>query len=139
MPEKSCLKVKKLVGTCAKLFIPTNAIVIKSNSFFIISRFKNFIQKSIKQFCEGIFIQVLEGSEKNVMDVYASIKRDKRLIATKLVTTGTVEQRYFKDWDMAFDQISLNTINELEKCTHPNVSEYLSNAPAIKLLKLFTF
>lgn len=89
-------------------------------------------------YCEGTFIQVLEGSEKNVMDVYASIKRDKRLIATKLVTTGTVEQRYFKDWDMDFDQISLDTINELEKCTHPNVSEYLSNAPAIKLLKLLT-
>ena len=89
-------------------------------------------------YCEGTFIQVLEGSEKNVMDVYASIKTDKRLIATKVVTTGTVEQRYFKDWDMDFDQISPATINELEKCTLPNVTEYLSNAPAIKLLKLLT-
>ena len=89
-------------------------------------------------YCEGTFIQVLEGSEKNVMDVYASIKRDKRLIATKVDTTVTVEQRYFKDWDMDFDQISLATINELEKCTLPNVTEYLSNAPAIKLLKLLT-
>ena len=89
-------------------------------------------------YCEGTFIQVLDGSEKNVMDVYASIKTDKRLIATKVVTTGTVEQRYFKDWDMDFDQISLATINELEKCTLPNVTEYLSNAPAIKLLKLLT-
>ncbi|MDQ8003422.1 MAG: BLUF domain-containing protein [Pedobacter sp.] len=89
-------------------------------------------------YCEGTFIQVLEGTEKNVLDIYASIKVDKRLIATKVVTTGTVEKRYFKNWSMDFDEVTLSTINELENCTHPNVTAYITNAPAIKLLKLLT-
>ena len=89
-------------------------------------------------YCEGTFIQLLEGNKKNVDDVFASITRDHRLIATKLVTDGMVAQRYFKDWSMDFEEISLDAINQLEQCTHPNVSEYITNAPAIKLLKLLT-
>lgn len=89
-------------------------------------------------YCEGTFIQILEGNKNNVKDVYASIERDQRLIATKLVAEGTAEQRYFKDWSMDFEEVPLTTINELENCTHPNVTAYISNAPAIKLLKLLT-
>lgn len=89
-------------------------------------------------YCEGTFIQVLEGLEKNVKDVYASIQRDHRLVATKLVAEGSVAKRYFKDWSMDFEEVSLTAINELENCTHPNVTEYVTKAPAIKLLKLLT-
>ncbi len=87
-------------------------------------------------YCEGTFIQVLEGDEQNVKDVYNSIEADRRLIATRIVTIGRVEQRYFSGWRMDFDKVSLDSINELENCTHPNVTDYISNAPAIKLLKL---
>jgi len=89
-------------------------------------------------YCEGTFIQILEGNENNVKEIYASIERDQRLIATKLVAEGTTKQRYFKDWSMDFEEVSLAAINELENCTHPNVTAYINNAPAIKLLKLLT-
>lgn len=87
-------------------------------------------------YCEGTFIQVLEGNEYSVKEIYQSIEKDSRLIATKIVAEGLVGERYFKDWSMDFNQISLNSINELENCNHPNVGEYISNAPAVKLLKL---
>ncbi|RZK14111.1 MAG: BLUF domain-containing protein [Flavobacterium sp.] len=88
-------------------------------------------------YCEGTFIQILEGPKQNVEAIYVSIKRDQRLAATKLISMGTVNERYFKDWTMDFEQISLKVIDELEKCTHPNVAAYITNAPAIRLLKLF--
>ena len=87
-------------------------------------------------YCEGTFIQVLEGEEQHVKEVYQSIENDSRLIATKIVAEGPVGERYFKDWSMDFDQVSLVTINELENCNHPNVTTYITNAPAVKLLKL---
>lgn len=87
-------------------------------------------------YCEGTFIQVLEGEEQNVKKVYQSIENDSRLIATKIAAEGRVGERYFKDWSMDFAQVSLETINELENCNHPNVTTYITNAPAVKLLKL---
>ncbi|WP_461790648.1 BLUF domain-containing protein [Pedobacter sp.] len=89
-------------------------------------------------YCEGTFIQVLEGNEADVKDVYSSIIQDSRMVATKLVTTGNVESRHFGGWSMDFKEISLNTINDFENCTHPDVSDYINSAPAIKLLKLLT-
>ena len=88
-------------------------------------------------YCEGTFIQLLEGTEQNVEDIYAAIKKDQRLVATKLITSGHAESRYFKDWSMDFERISLNVLYQLEQCTHANVAEYITNAPAIRLLKLF--
>lgn len=88
-------------------------------------------------YCEGTFIQILEGTKQNVEAVYRSIKRDQRMVATKLIANGTVEKRYFKDWNMDFVQMSLDAIKELEQCDHPNVAAYITNAPAIRLLKLF--
>lgn len=87
-------------------------------------------------YCEGTFIQVLEGDEGHVKDIYQSIEKDSRLIATKIVAEGLVGERYFKDWSMDFNQVSLEAINELESCNHPNVTAYITNAPAVKLLKL---
>ena len=87
-------------------------------------------------YCEGTFIQVLEGEEQHVNQVYLSIEKDSRLIATKIVAEGPIVKRYFKDWSMDFEQVSLETINELENCNHPNVTTYITNAPAVKLLKL---
>lgn len=87
-------------------------------------------------YCEGTFIQVLEGEEQHVKEVYASILRDHRMVATKLVTEGKVEERHFGAWSMDFKEISLATINDFENCTHPDVADYINTAPAIKLLKL---
>jgi len=87
-------------------------------------------------YCEGTFIQVLEGDEHAIKEVYQSIEKDSRLIATKLVAEGLADKRYFKDWSMDFDEVSLDAINELESCNHPNVADYITNAPAVKLLKL---
>ena len=86
--------------------------------------------------CEGTFIQLLEGTQQIVEAIYKSIKNDDRLVATKLITIGSSRERYYKNWSMAFKDISLKEINELENCSHLDVSDYIKNASSVKLLKL---
>lgn len=86
--------------------------------------------------CEGTFIQLLEGSEKAVKEVYDSIVEDERLIAIKTITTGYAEERYYQDWSMDFKDVSLAAINKIENCTHEDVATYVKTFSAVKLLKL---
>ena len=86
--------------------------------------------------CEGTFIQLLEGTEAAVKEVYQSIAKDDRLIAIKTIATGWAEERYYKDWSMDFGEVSLAEINKIENCAHRDVAAYVKNAAAVKLLKL---
>lgn len=87
-------------------------------------------------YCEGTFIQLLEGHERAVRLVYQSIIKDSRLIAVKKVAEGVAEKRYFDTWSMGYARVSLNEINEFENCAYKNVTDYLNSAPTLKLLKL---
>lgn len=87
-------------------------------------------------YCEGTFIQLLEGAEDAVKEVYASIVKDKRLIAIKTITTGHAEERYYSNWSMDFKEVGLAEINKLENCAHKDVAAYIKTASAVKLLKL---
>lgn len=87
-------------------------------------------------YCEGTFLQLLEGDETNVKAIYGSIEKDSRLIATKLISDGNAENRYFEEWSMAFEKVPLKTLTEFEGCTHENVGTYLRDAPVVQLLKI---
>jgi hypothetical protein len=88
--------------------------------------------------CEDSFIQLLEGNQYAVDEIYKSICKDERLIAVKTITTGIATKRYYKDWSMAFAEVTLAEINEIEQCSHPNVGAYIKSSSAIKLLKLLS-
>jgi len=87
-------------------------------------------------FVEGTFIQILEGEEKIVKEVYSKIEEDKRIIYVHKVAEGEIKNRYFPDWTMAFKSITLTEINHLENCNHPEVKAYLESATPIRLLRL---
>ena len=48
------------------------------------------------------FIQILEGTKKDVKKIYKSITKDTRHYAIKLLWEGSLEARAFSDWNMAF-------------------------------------
>jgi hypothetical protein len=53
------------------------------------------------------FIQVLEGSEAEVREVFANIKLDSRHIDVSLIKEGKIDRRKFGAWKMGFEQIQL--------------------------------
>ncbi|MDB4362689.1 BLUF domain-containing protein [Pseudomonadales bacterium] len=62
-------------------------------------------------YADGCFMQLLEGKEATVMDVYGRIKQDTR--HTDIVTLRMEEtpSRHFPDWRMAFGDLSGGTQN----------------------------
>lgn len=60
------------------------------------------------------FVQILEGSKKNIIDIYNIIKNDIRHSHVKLLWKGPSEQRVFKSWNMAYYSLDDKKINRVE-------------------------
>jgi hypothetical protein len=62
------------------------------------------------------FIQILEGDEKIIQELYARIEKDIRHTDVRLVYVGTKEGRMFTGWSMAYHELEntdIDTINKL--------------------------
>lgn len=81
-------------------------------------------------FCEGNFIQVLEGSKEAVDEVFVSIKEDARHTGIIVVNETPVFNRSFAEWSMGFESTSINNISSLpgyHDITSLNFREKLAN------------
>jgi hypothetical protein len=61
------------------------------------------------------FIQILEGEEKIVRELYASIEKDPRHTQVTLMATGKKVDRLFESWSMAFHQLGETKASEMDK------------------------
>jgi hypothetical protein len=59
------------------------------------------------------FIKILEGEKNVVKELYKNIQHDNRHSAVTLMIDDYLEERKFKDWSMAYYQLSNQYINEL--------------------------
>jgi len=62
---------------------------------------------------KGTFIQVIEGAQDNVDDLYTRILRDSRHKEVKIILDSTVDSRLFSNWAMGcadFDEPELSLI-----------------------------
>jgi len=53
----------------------------------------------------GYYMQVLEGDEEKVMDVFAVIKKDIRHHSVDVLRTEYIQHRDFPDWTMGFTDV----------------------------------
>lgn len=58
-------------------------------------------------YCDGNILQLLEGEETVVEDLFCIITADPRHEAVTLLYSGTREQRDFPDWNMGFQRLEL--------------------------------
>ena len=52
--------------------------------------------------CNGKIMQVLEGPQESVKELYSKIENDKRHIRVKLLMDTSVEKPIFSEWSMGF-------------------------------------
>jgi len=90
----------------------------------------------------GRFMQVLEGDEQDVKDIYTKIKNDPRHHNVILLNQHYIEERNFKTWSMGFKSIALDQYRQTqgyfeldEHFMHPGDYENF-NAP-LTFLKSF--
>lgn len=62
---------------------------------------------------EGSILQVLEGDEETVIELYNKIAKDERHHSIIKMVTGKSEERNFPDWSMGFKTVTDNEWNEL--------------------------
>lgn len=75
---------------------------------------------------EGSIIQVLEGNEAVVKDLYTKIEKDARHKNVVRMVEGTNNERSFPDWSMGFKTLSNSEWQEYEGYLQLNSSILLS-------------
>ena len=58
------------------------------------------------------FLQILEGEKKNVLDLFAVIKKDKRHSNVLVLGEAKKDKRIFSDWHMAFHKFDSHAEEE---------------------------
>jgi len=90
-------------------------------------------------YCQGTFMQVLEGEKSSVELIYQTIELDARHKNIIKLASGTTKKRNFPDWSMAFASVNSETLQEIEgflslpDLNLPNNSEHIT----INMLKTF--
>jgi hypothetical protein len=92
---------------------------------------------------DGSFMQVLEGEEAIVRDLYDSICADKRHHEVNVLLKITVQQRQFPDWSMGFRQLETAWVSPIDGYkTPPELPPWVDILPwkasvALKFLATF--
>ncbi|WP_303311918.1 BLUF domain-containing protein [Hymenobacter sp. BT730] len=75
----------------------------------------------------GSFVQVLEGEEEAVREVYAKIQADYRHTRVHTLADGPIQARMFKDWSMGFQPLSGENFERLSGYINPYRSNFLDD------------
>ena len=94
-------------------------------------------------YCNGNFLQVLEGPPEPVRQLYENIRADLRHTSVVTLSDGPVERRIFMDWTMGFQYLSGEDFNRLVGYINPFRSDFLDahlpevDESVLSLLKSF--
>ena len=84
-------------------------------------------------YLDPFFIQVLEGREAIVNNLFTRIKQDSRHNKVSLIYKKPIEERYFSDWTMGFSKITYENISTMEGFSdflQRPTAEFFSNSPS---------
>ncbi|TGE29074.1 BLUF domain-containing protein [Hymenobacter metallicola] len=80
-------------------------------------------------YCEGRFMQVLEGSEEAVQGIYARIERDLRHHNVIKFTDGPIRRRSFSTWSMGFKAVHPEDFQHLACYLNPAAPSFPPTVP----------
>lgn len=64
---------------------------------------------------EGHYVQLLEGTEADVQELFAAIKQDRRHKQVQLIHQGVAQKRFFPEWSMGFGQVPAADLIQLAR------------------------
>jgi hypothetical protein len=89
-------------------------------------------------YCNGNFIQLLEGNEQLVTELYEIIAKDPRHTEINKVFENQIERPQFPDWSMGYKFLSPQQLTNLEKGENIDVTNFIKKTQPFKLLKLMS-
>jgi hypothetical protein len=72
------------------------------------------------------FLQVLEGEYKQIIELYDTIKEDKRHKNLVMLSLGSIKERNFPSWQMGSKKISLDDVDFNTRMTDEDKQEFKS-------------
>jgi hypothetical protein len=87
-----------------------NPILLQSrvrNSIQSVTGMLIYVEGIFNDHAEGRFLQILEGTKKEVTAVYTSIKNDLRHNQVTIIKEGPIEERNFSSWKMGYKSFNL--------------------------------
>lgn len=90
-------------------------------------------------YSEGTFIQALEGEKEDLYTIYKAIELDFRHRNIILMITGSVEERIFPKWSMAFASVNADVLELIEGYLSPSAKNFIgdNNHATVTMLKTF--
>lgn len=88
---------------------------------------------------DGDFIQVLEGNENAVSELFDKIKNDHRHKGVITVIQGNVEKRQFSDWSMGYKATNYQEISKIDGLAEFNRVALFNSDEKIALTFLSVF
>ncbi len=89
-------------------------------------------------YCNGNFIQVLEGNEQLVGELFDGISKDPRHTDINKVLENNIVQPQFPDWSMGYKFLSPQQLIHLETSENIDVTNFIKKSQPFKLLKLMS-
>lgn len=85
------------------------------------------------------FIQIIEGEKKPVRQLYANIEKDIRHENVILLKENEKEERFFNHWSMAFKELSLGDMENIDEVLTVNnfITYHALNYRMTTAMKLF--
>lgn len=88
----------------------------------------------------GNFMQMLEGEEETVRELYATIKQDERHKDVLTVITGRVKERNFAGWSMGFKNMDkIADLQNYESYIKDNLTLYSFQDDAVHAYEFITY
>jgi hypothetical protein len=83
----------------------------RNNEQYNITGMLLYMQSRVQRKLDGRFMQLLEGRERDVREIYERIRQDERHHHVMLLTEGFEQKRSFEDWSMGFRAIDEDVAN----------------------------
>src|SRR6202012_579411 len=90
-------------------------------------RNKTFHVTGLLVYCEGTFIQVIEGDDSTINKLFNTISKDKRHRNIIKLAEGSLDTRNFPDWSMAFKTVNTDQCETLEGYINPHNPNFIKS------------
>ncbi len=86
------------------------------------------------------FLQLIEGPEEAIKDLYAQIQKDPRHRNVEALAQGPIEDRAFDDWEMAFHNLDKKILLQPGRISHKSIlgtTRYMKDTTSARFLFKF--
>ena len=89
-------------------------------------------------YCNGNFIQLLEGNENHLSELFEVISSDGRHTDVQKVIESEIEKPQFPDWSMGYKYLTPQQLTNLDQHANIDISGFIRKTQPYKLLKLLS-